>query len=233
MPIGVIVDCAATAVGGLLGAILGKYIPQKIKSFLPVVFSVCCLGIGISLIVQAKSLSAVMLSVILGAVVGAIIDIDNFFKVCVDIAQAKLSGSGKGGDMANAMSGMLSLIVLFCFGTTTILGALTEGLSGDSGILIMKSILDFFTAMIFACTLGYLVSFIALPQFVICIALFFLASLIMPLVSPDMLSDFKACGGLITFATGIRMSGMKDIKSSNMLPALIFALPISFLWSLL
>lgn len=177
MPIGVIVDCAATAVGGLLGAILGKYIPEKIKSFLPVVFSVCCLGIGISLIVQAKSLSAVMLSVILGA--------------------------------------------------------LTEGLSGDSGILIMKSILDFFTAMIFACTLGYLVSFIALPQFVICIALFFLASLIMPLVSPDMLCDFKACGGLITFATGIRMSGMKDIKSSNMLPALIFALPISFLWSLL
>lgn len=173
MPIGVIVDCAATAVGGLLGAILGKYIPEKIKSFLPVVFSVCCLGIGIS------------------------------------------------------------LIVLFCFGTTTILGALTEGLSGDSGILIMKSILDFFTAMIFACTLGYLVSFIALPQFVICIALFFLASLIMPLVSPDMLCDFKACGGLITFATGIRMNGMKDIKSSNMLPALIFALPISFLWSLL
>ena len=94
MPIGVIVDCAATAVGGLLGAILGKYIPEKIKSFLPVVFSVCCLGIGISLIVQAKSLSAVMLSVILGAVVGAIIDIDNFFKVCVDKAQAKLSGSG-------------------------------------------------------------------------------------------------------------------------------------------
>lgn len=232
MPIGVIVDCTATALGGLAGALLGKHIPEKVKNFLPLVFSVCCFGIGISLIVQAVSLSAVMLAVILGAVVGALIDIDNFFKSCVDKVQAKLS-HGEAMDEQGVMSSMLSLIVLFCFGTTTILGSLTEGLSGDSSILIMKSILDFFTAMIFACSLKYLVALIAVPQFVICIALFALASLIMPLVTPDMLSDFKACGGLITFATGIRMSGMKDIRSSNMLPALIFALPISALWALL
>lgn len=212
---------------------MGRYIPNKIKDFLPLVFSVCCLGIGISLIVQAKALSAVMLAVILGSVVGGIVDIDNGFKLCVDKVQAKLSQGKADGQSQATMSSMLSLIVLFCFGTTTILGSLTEGLSGDASILIMKSILDFFTAMIFACTLKYLVALIAVPQFIISISLFLLATLIMPLVSPDMLSDFKACGGLITFATGIRMSGMKDIKSSNMLPALIFALPVSWLWSLL
>lgn len=233
MPIGVIIDCSATALGGVFGALLGKFIPQKIKTFLPLVFAVCCLGIGISLIVQAKALSAVMLAVILGSVVGGVVDIDQGFKVCVDKIQTKLSKNTENEQSQTAMSSILSLIVLFCFGTTTILGSLTEGLSGDASILIMKSILDFFTAMIFACSLRYLVALIAIPQFVISILLFLLATLIMPLVSADMLSDFKACGGLITFATGIRMSGMKDIKSSNMLPALIFALPISWLWSML
>lgn len=231
MPIGIIVDCTAAALGGILGAMLGSRIPEKIKAFLPLVFSVCCLGIGISLIIQATSLTAVMLAIILGAIVGALIDIDNFFKVCVDKVQSKLTKIS-GGEAQETMSSMLSLIVLFCFGTTTILGSLTEGLSGDASILIMKSVLDFFTAMIFACSLRYIVALIAVPQFAICMLLFLLASLIMPLVSPNMLCDFKACGGLITFATGIRMSGMKDIKSSNMLPALIFALPISWLWSL-
>ena len=212
MPIGIIVDCTAAALGGILGAMLGSRIPEKIKAFLPLVFSVCCLGIGISLIIQAASLTAVMLAIILGAIVGALIDIDNFFKVCVDKVQSKLTKIS-GGEAQETMSSMLSLIVLFCFGTTTILGSLTEGLSGDASILIMKSVLDFFTAMIFACSLRYIVALIAVPQFAICMLLFLLASLIMPLVSPNMLCDFKACGGLITFATGIRMSGMKDIKS--------------------
>lgn len=232
MPVGIIVDCAATALGGISGALLGEHIPEKVKSFLPLVFSVCCLGIGISLIVQAVSLSAVMLAIILGAVIGAVINIDGFFKECVDMVHTKLS-HGEASNEQSTMSGMLSLVVLFCFGTTTILGALTEGLSGDSSILIMKSILDFFTAMIFACSLKYMVALIAIPQLIVCMVLFALASFIMPLVTPDMLSDFKACGGLITFATGIRMSGMKDIRSSNMLPALILVLPISALWALL
>lgn len=232
MPIGVIIDCSATALGGLLGAVLASKMPEKLKVFLPSVFSVCCLGIGISLIIQAVSLTAVILATILGAVVGTLIDIDNIFKSCVDKVQSKLAKNSS-NDVQETMSSMLSLIVLFCFGTTTILGSLTEGLTGDASILVMKSVLDFFTAMIFACSLKYIVALIAVPQFIICMLLFLLASLIIPLVTPTMLCDFKACGGLITFATGIRMSGMKDIKSSNMLPALIFALPISWLWSLL
>lgn len=54
---------------------------------------------------------------------------------------------------------------------------------------ISKYILDFFTAIIFACLLGYVVSAIAIPQFIIFMILFVLAGFIYPLTTPEMICD--------------------------------------------
>ena len=51
-------------------------------------------------------------------------------------------------------------------------------MNGDHSILLSKSILDLPTALIFACTLGAVVAFIAVPQFIIFMLLFLLAGLI-------------------------------------------------------
>lgn len=56
---------------------------------------------------------------------------------------------------------MVTATVLFCASGTGIYGSLDEGMSGDITILVSKSILDFFTATIFAASLGYAVSIIA------------------------------------------------------------------------
>ena len=48
---------------------------------------------------------------------------------------------------------MVTAMVLFCASGTGIYGSLTSGMTGDHSILIAKSILDFLTAMIFACQL--------------------------------------------------------------------------------
>ncbi len=57
----------------------------------------------------------------------------------------------------------VAIIVLFCASGTGIFGAMNEGMTGDPSILIAKSFLDFFTAMIFACSLGIAVSVISIP----------------------------------------------------------------------
>ena len=103
-------------------------------------------------------------------------------------------------------------------------------MSGDPSILIAKSILDFFTAMIFACSLGKTVSFIAVPQCVIMLALFFLAGVILPHATDAMINDFKACGGLIMIATAFRILKLKMIPTADMLPAMILVMPLSWLW---
>lgn len=56
----------------------------------------------------------------------------------------------------------VAIIVLFCASGTGIFGAMNEGMTGDPSILIAKSFLDFFTAMIFACSLGIAVSVISI-----------------------------------------------------------------------
>ena len=106
-----------------------------------------------------------------------------------------------------------------------------EGISGDPTILITKSILDLFTAVIFATDLGLSVMLIAIPQIVIQSTLFFAAVLLLPLITPSMQADFSACGGIVMLATGLRICGIKIFPIVNMLPALLHVMPFSALWA--
>ena len=97
---------------------------------------------------------------------------------------------------------LVTIIVLFCASSTGIYGSIVSGMTGDHTILIAKSILDLFTAMIFACSLGAVVCLIAVPQFILFMVMFLCAELILPLTTPEMINDFKAVGGFIMIATG-------------------------------
>jgi len=104
-------------------------------------------------------------------------------------------------------------------------------MTGDNTILISKSILDLFTAAIFAANLGYVVSIIALPQFIIFFLLFLGAKQILPLTTPEMINDFRAAGAFLMIATGFRMMKVKEFPVADMIPAMILAMPISHLWT--
>ena len=105
------------------------------------------------------------------------------------------------------------------------------GMTGDHSILLAKSVLDLFTALIFAANLGILVCTIAVPQFAVMMICFLGASFIMPMTNEAMLGDFSACGGLLTFATGLRIAGIKNFPVANMLPSMILVMPVSCAWN--
>lgn len=140
----------------------------------------------------------------------------------------KMDAAGKAGDNGAVL---VTALVLFCASGTGIYGAIVAGMTGDHSILLAKSILDFATALIFACTLGIVVSLIALPQFLIFMALYLLAGMIYPLCTPAMINDFKACGGILLLATGFRMIRVKEFPVADMIPAMAMAMPVSYLWT--
>ena len=183
--------------------------------------------IGISSIVLMQNMPAVVLSIILGTILGLTLHLGDR----IGQAGVKLAGlfpnKGESGD--NSL--LVTAIVLFCTSGTGIYGAIVSGMSGDHSILIAKSILDFFTAMIFACTLGYAVAAIGIPQTVIFLLLFFCAKLIYPLTTPAMVNDFKACGGMIMLATGFRITKIRDFPIADMIPAMILIWPVSWMWT--
>lgn len=226
MPIGILVNVLAVALGGVLGAAGGSKMSREFKEKLNLIFGICSMGIGISSIVLMQNMPAVILSLILGTILGIVTHLGKH----IENGGKKLAKlvPGKGVE-DNAL--LVTAIVLFCFSGTGIYGSIVSGMSGDHSILLAKSILDIFTAMIFACSLGMVTSLIAIPQLVIFMILFLCARLIFPLTTPAMVNDFKACGGLIMLATGFRIAKIHDFPIADMIPAMLLVWPVSAAWT--
>ena len=234
MPIGVIINTVAIFLGGISGALLGDKLPGKYKEQLNLIFGLCSMGMGISSIVLMKYMPAVVFALIIGTIVGLVFNLgDKVYELCSKLQKVMIRiVPKKETNMSETefLATLITVIVLFCSSGMGIYGSLSEGMTGDSSLLITKSILDFFTAAIFACNLGYIVSLIAVPQFVIFTTLFLSASFIVPLTTPDMIADFKACGGFLMVAAGFRILKLKMFPVVDMIPAMILVMPFSWFW---
>jgi len=226
MPVGVIVNVAAVALGGLLGAGAGRRLSAEFREKLTRLFGICSMGIGISSVIRMQNMPAVVLALILGTALGVLMHLG----VALERVGRWMAGRFPGGGAADR--GLLvTAIVLFCASGTGIYGSIVSGMSGDHSILLAKSVLDLFTAMIFAATLGTAVSAIALPQLGIFLALFLGARILYPLTTPAMTDDFRACGGLIMLATGFRIAKLGDFPIADMIPAMVLVWPLSWAWT--
>jgi uncharacterized membrane protein YqgA involved in biofilm formation len=251
MPIGILTNVLSVLLGGLLGATLGKYLPERIRISLPLVFGIAAMGMGVASIVKLKTLPAVVLALIVGTFIGEWLELEAVIEKAAgrlkpflerllvrpaktglhkEVQESSISAPHQ---EAIFLQQFVAILILFSCSGTGIFGAMTEGMTGDSTILLTKSILDFFTAIIFASTLGAVVAAICIPQAIIYLLLFFSAAYLLPSATPDMILDFTACGGLIMLATGFRISGLKAFPIANMLPALVLVMPFSHLWTLL
>ena len=234
MPIGVITNVTAVVIGGLLGGLIGRYLSLDFKTKLNMIFGACAMTMGISSISLMENMPAVIFSIVFGTAIGLAIHLGDIINAGGRAMQRLISRFIK--SPSNGMSEreftdeLVTVIVLFCASGTGIYGTIVSGMSGDNSILISKSILDLPTALIFACSLGVVVSVIAIPQFVIFMILFLLAGIIYPLTTPGMINDFKACGGVLLLATGFRMIKVKMFPIADMLPAMVLIMPVSWLW---
>lgn len=232
MPIGVMVNSAAVLLGSLVGALIKKYVPNHLKETLPKIFGVCAMSIGIVSLVNVKTLPMVIMALIVGTVIGELLHIDVYVSKFFSIILSKLSFHIE-GNQEEYMADYLLVVVMFCMSGTGIFGALMEGMSGDSTVLLSKSILDFFTAVLFGTTLGYAQALIPIPQFMILLMCFFLAKAILPFVNETMIMDFKACGGLMTMILGMSVAKILQVKAINMIPALIIVMPLVALYQMI
>ena len=203
MPIGVIIEAASVAVGGILGALAGHKLPENLKVQLNIVLGLCSMGMGISAVGLMKNMPAVIFAIVLGSGIGLAIGLGGWIDKGAEAMQRPvtrlLHSQNSSMSQEEFTATLVTVIVLFCASGTGIYGSLDAGMTGDSTILISKSILDLFTAAVFACNLGYVVSLVALPQLVIFLALFFGAKGILPMTTPRYDRRFQ---GLRRFSDG-------------------------------
>ena len=231
--LGIITNVLAVILGGLFGTVFGSKLKKDFTDKLTSIFGICAIGMGISSIVLMQNMPAVILAITLGSAFGLLIHLGDLITSCGEKLQkpfARLMGSNSNMSKEDSLAMLVTAMVLFCTSGTGIYGCLDAGMTGNVTILLSKSILDFFTAAIFACSLGAVVSAIAIPQITIFSLLFLGAKVILPLTTPMMINDFKACCGFLLVATGLRIAKIKDFPIADMIPAAILALPFSALW---
>lgn len=232
--IGPYVNGAALLVGTLTGAVLGSKLSPNIRERMPMVFGCASMGLGVAMIVKVKLLAPVVLAIVLGSLIGELIHLESGIQKVAGMSRKLVEKITKPSDSMSQdefLDKFVALLVLFSVSGTGIYGSMTEGMTGDPTLLYVKSILDFFTAPIFASSMGLSIGVLVIPQFFVQGSLYMASSLILPLTTPDMLADFSACGGIIMLATGLRICGIKQFPVGNMIPALIIVMPLSWLWS--
>ncbi|WP_320171254.1 DUF554 domain-containing protein [Maridesulfovibrio sp.] len=232
--IGPYVNGAALIVGSVAGALLGPRLNENIRNRMPMVFGCSSMGLGVAMIIKVKYLAPVVLALVIGSMFGEMIRLENGIQTIANKSRGwveKITRPSDNISKEEFIDKFVALLVLFCISGTGVYGSMSEGMTGDPTLLIVKSILDLFTAPIFASTMGFTVGILVIPQFLVQASLYAASTLILPLTTPDMLSDFSACGGLIMLATGFRICGIKQFPVGNMIPALLFVMPLSWLWS--
>ena len=235
MPVGILVNALSIVAGGLIGLFVEDRLDLDFKENLNMIFGVCAMGMGISSVMLMRNMPAVIFSVVIGTAIGLMIHLGDKIQkgagMMQNVASKIVTNKNTSISEEEFMTTLVTVIVLFCASGTGIYGSIVSGMTGDHSILIAKSVLDLFTAMIFACMLGGVVSLIAIPQLIIFLALFFCAGLIYPMTTPEMNDDFKAAGGFIMLATAFRMMKVKMFPTADMIPAMVLVFPVSWIWS--
>ena len=117
--------------------------------------------------------------------------------------------------------GFLNSSVLFCVGAMALVGSFRAGTEGDYTLLLTKSILDGFMAVLMAAAMGPGVAFSALPILVYQGLLTLGAVYVKPFVSELMISELTGIGGAMVLMIAFNLLSLKKIKTANFLPSLV------------
>lgn len=169
-------------------------------------------------------MTAVVLAILVGFTIGHSLYLEQWTSKFFHKLVRTLHLGGENIDMEF----YITAVALFCCSGFGWYSTLTEGITGE---LMSKAVLDGFTAMIFASTLGAAICAIPLPQVVILLLVFGVGKLLASVLTPTMFADLSACGGILTMAAGFRVSKIKSVLLVDLMPALILVMPLSALWS--
>ena len=215
---GAIVNAAAIAVGAIVGMFGGKLMPERMKTTIISALALITIGIAVPGLTGSKNPLIPILSLIIGTIIGELLDIDTAVNRFGDFLRKKVGGHGA------FTEGFVTGSLVYAVGAMAVMGALDSGIKGDHAILIAKSIIDGVSAVVFGSTLGLGVAFSGLTVFAVEGLLALLASVIAPYLGAAVIAEITFTGSLLIFAISLNILGVTKLKVLNMTPGLL--LPI-------
>lgn len=222
--LGTIVNALVVLVGGVIGNLVKQGFPERIKNTIMQGLALAVVLIGVSMALKTQNVMIIIGSLVLGAIVGELLDIELQLNRVGAWLESKF-----GGQQGEFGRGFVTASLMYCVGAMAIMGSLQGGLEGKHDILFAKSMLDGISAIVFASTMGLGVAFASVPVLLYQGSIALLASWIAVLLTPSIITEMSAAGGLLILGLGFNMLGMAKVKVGNLLPA-IFA-PIIIIYA--
>lgn len=214
---GVLVNTVTVLIGSGVGLLLKKGIPERLTKAVMTAIGLCTIAIGISGVIKGQNQLVMILALVLGTIVGTLIDIDKRLESLGN----KLSKKTKSQE-ASFSQGFVTASLLFCVGAMTIVGSMNAGISGDNQMLYTKSVLDLISSSMLAASLGIGVMCAASFVFLFQGILVALSMLLGSFLSDFAVAELISAGSVMIIALGLNLIGVTKIKVANLLPGLIF-----------
>lgn len=237
--LGTLINTAAVVVGGILGLLLKNGIAKRFEKILMQALGLATMFIGIGgvlkymLVVENGAISTrgtilLIFSLVIGAILGQWLDVeDKMEKLGVKLkAVAKVKNDNR------FVEGFVTTSLIICVGAMAIVGAMEDGLTGDSSTLIAKSLLDLVIVVVLAAAYGVGAAFSAIPIFVYQGAITVMAALFGAIISDVLIAELSFVGNALIFCVGANLVREKTFKVANMLPALLIPVFVE-LWRVL
>jgi len=217
---GTLLNALTVLVGGLLGTVLGDRLSERLRENAVNAVGLFTLAMGTKFAIDTSNLLYMLGSIVIGGVIGSLWGVDRRLSELGAALQRRVAARGGGSTVAEAF---VTASIVFCVGPLTFLGSIQNGLTGDASLLAIKSVLDGFTAIALAATLGWgvllTIPVILLYQGGLALG----ASIFAGLLSELQLREMSAVGGLLIIGVGLKLLSIRDVKVADYLPAILVA----------
>ena len=222
---GTLVNSAGIICGSMIGLLLKKNVPPKYQQTVMSGLGLSVGLIGLQMALKTQNILIVILSIVIGGVIGEGIDIDQYLNKMGEWLTEKM-----GNKYGSVGEGFITGSLVFCVGAMAIVGSIQDGLTGDGSTLYAKAMLDTVASAVFASGMGIGVILSSVSVLFYQGIITLLAGSLSGFISEAMIREMTAVGGLLIIGISLIILEIKIIKVANLLPAVPIAAIIVLLW---
>lgn len=202
--------------GAFIGSTVGHKLSEEQTDSVLLIANFALLVIGFQGALKTENSMAMMVYLVIGGLIGTALDIDGKFYKLGEAFQSKFKAS----DSKNT-KGIVQVMMMQAIGSMAILGPVNAALNNDGSILIFKTVLDMVSSTIYATVFGFGVALSGIVNFTYQSIIYFLASFIAPVLTPEVVNEISAVGSVLIIALAFSILKIKEVKVSNYLPAIL------------
>ncbi|MDR1287610.1 MAG: DUF554 domain-containing protein [Treponema sp.] len=228
--LGPLVNAAVIMLCSLAGRFLLRGIPGRFEEIIKKAIGLAIVFVGIKGALESRHILLLVMSMVTGAVLGELVNIDKWMNSLGGWAERKLAAAGKkaagpagvtGADAGGRSfsRGFVSASIIFCSGSMAIVGSIQSGLQGNHELLFAKSILDGSISVVFGASMGIGVFFSAVPVLLYQGGIALVSLAIRDLLTQEIITEMSASGSLLIAAIGFNFLSVKEIRVANLIPA--------------